>query len=354
VSRSDLLTDSLGRVIRDLRVSLTDRCNFRCLYCSPPRARAAALSRAGFVFRQEAPAWPPPPVWPPRAAILTFAELERVIRLAVGLGIRKVRLTGGEPLLRQGVEGLVARLARIPGLADLAMTSNGSVFPQKGRALRAAGLRRISLSLDSLAPANFKRITGRDGLREVLASIALARQLGLEPVKLNAVIVRGLNDHQVEPLADFAQANGLNLRFIEFMPLDASRAWTRELVVPGREILARLQERFRLVAVKSANPAETARRWAFADGPGELGIIAPVTEPFCAHCNRLRLTVDGKVRTCLFSQQEHDLKPLLRRGASDEELRARLRAIVLMKEAGHRLGQPRCGQPRRPMSCIGG
>jgi len=353
VSRSDLLTDSFGRVIRDLRVSLTDRCNFRCLYCSPPRERAAAFSRTRFLFRHEAPAWPPP-VWAPRAAMLTFTELERVVRLAVELGIRKVRLTGGEPLLRRGVEDLVARLARIPGLADLAMTTNGLIFPQKGQALRAAGLRRISLSLDSLTPANFKRITGRDGLRAVLASIALARQLGLEPVKLNAVIVRGLNDHEVGPLADFARANGLNLRFIEYMPLDASRAWTRELVVPGREILARLLGRFRLVAIKPASPAETARRWAFADGPGELGIIAPVTEPFCAHCNRLRLTADGKVRTCLFSQQEHDLKPLLRGGATDEELRARLQAIVSTKEAGHHLGEPPCGQPLRPMSCIGG
>jgi cyclic pyranopterin phosphate synthase len=349
-----LLTDSFGRVIRDLRVSLTDRCNFRCLYCLPPRERAAALSQARFVSWRQAPGWQPPPVWQPRTAILTFAEVERVIRLAVELGIRKVRLTGGEPLLRQGVEGLVARLAGIPGLADLAMTSNGFVFPQKGRALRKAGLRRISLSLDALAPANFKRITGRDGLRAVLASIALARQLGLEPVKINSVIVRGLNDHEVEPLAVFAQANGLNLRFIEFMPLDASRAWMSELVVPGREILARLQERFHLVAIKSDNPAETARRWAFADGPGELGIIAPVTEPFCGHCNRLRLTADGKVRTCLFSQQEHDLKPLLRLGASDEELRARLQAIVWHKEAGHHIGEPRCGPFERPMSCIGG
>jgi cyclic pyranopterin phosphate synthase len=354
VSRSDLLTDSVGRVIRDLRVSLTDRCNFRCLYCSPPAGRAAAASEDRFLFRHEAPAWPPLPVWQPRAAILTFAEVERVVRVAVEFGIRKVRLTGGEPLLRQGVEGLVARLAAIPGLEDLAMTSNGFVFPQKGRALREAGLRRISLSLDSLAPANFKRITGRDGLREVLASIALARELGLEPVKINSVIVRGLNDYEVEPLAVFAQANGLSLRFIEFMPLDASRAWMRESVVPGREILARLQPRFNLVAVKSGNPAETARRWAFADGPGELGIIAPVTEPFCDHCNRLRLTADGKVRTCLFSQEEHDLKPLLRGGGSDDELRARLRAIVRLKEPGHHIGEPRGGQAGRPMSCIGG
>lgn len=354
MSRWDLLTDSWGRAIRDLRVSLTDRCNFRCLYCSPPREPAGAFSQGRFLFRHESPAWPPPPVWQPRAAILTFAEIERVVRLAVELGIRKVRLTGGEPLLRQGVECLVARLAGIPGLEDLAMTSNGFVFPQKGRALRAAGLRRISFSLDSLAPESFKRITGRDGLQEVLASIALARELGLEPVKINSVIVRGLNDHEVEPLAVFAQAKGLRLRFIEFMPLDASRTWLRELVLSGREILTRLQERFKLVAVESGNPSETARRWAFADGRGELGLIAPVTEPFCGHCNRLRLTADGKVRTCLFSQQEHDLKPLLRGGASDEQLRARLQAVVRLKEAGHQIGEAHGGQPARPMSCIGG
>jgi cyclic pyranopterin phosphate synthase len=201
---------------------------------------------------------------------------------------------------------------------------------------------------------NFKRITGRDGLSEVLASIARAQELGLNPVKVNAVIIRGINDREIENLAELARKRNLSFRFIEFMPLDSGRVWLKDLVVPGREILQRLQAKFSLRQVASDNPSETARRWAFEEGRGEIGIIAPVTEPFCGHCNRIRLTADGKIRTCLFSLHEHDLKSLLRGGAPDEEIESALRRIVWQKEERHHIGEPDFVQPERTMSCIGG
>ena len=348
----NLLVDSHGRTLRDLRVSVTDRCNFRCLYCLPETEAAQNFYRGRWANLPDS--IPIARQWQPRAKILTFEEIERVVRLAVGLGIEKVRLTGGEPLLRQELEKLVERLAQIPGITDLAMTSNGFLFPKKAKALRDAGLQRISFSLDSLDPENFKKITGHDGVREVLASIALARELGLKPVKVNAVIIRGINDHELEALAEFGHAHNLSMRFIEFMPLDSAHAWQKELVVPGHEIRRRLQARFQLRSVVSENKSETAQRWTFADGRGEIGIIAPVSEPFCGHCNRLRLTADGKIRTCLFSVVEHDLRSLLRGEANDEEIADWLRSVVRQKEARHHIGEPEFVQPERTMSCIGG
>ncbi len=353
--RSQVLSDSYGRIMRDLRVSLTDRCNFRCLYCLPETEEAANFYRAKFDSeRNPNPQSLPLPGWKPRSEILSFEEIERVVALAAQLGIQKIRLTGGEPLLRQGLEILVAKLARLPGITDLAMTTNGFLFRKKAEALRAAGLKRVSFSMDSLDRENFKRITGRDGLGEVLASIALAQELGLHPVKVNAVVIRGINDHEIEALAEFAQARNLRLRFIEFMPLDSSRAWLEDMVVPGREMLERLQARFQLQPVASADLSETARRWALDGGRGEIGIIAPVSEPFCGHCNRVRLTADGKIRTCLFSLHEHDLKSQLRGGATDEALAGQLREIVWQKEERHHIGEPEFVQPQRTMSCIGG
>jgi GTP 3',8-cyclase len=353
--RENALSDSFGRVMRDVRISLTDRCNFRCLYCLPETEQAANFYRTRFdPVHNPAPAKLRPPEWKPRWQILTFEEIERLVKLLVSLGINKVRLTGGEPLLRQGVELLISKIAAIPGIQDLAMTTNGFLFAKKGRALKAAGLKRISFSMDSLDRANFQRMTGRDALPEVLDGIALAQDLGLTPVKVNAVIIRDLNDHEVEALADFARTRHLSFRFIEFMPLDSTRAWLKEMVVPGQEILGRLQSRFQLVPVASGNISETARRWRFADGAGEIGIISPVSEPFCRHCNRIRLTADGKVRTCLFSLQEHDLMDMLRGGASDDQLVDRLRQIVWQKEARHHIGEPEFVQPARTMSCIGG
>jgi cyclic pyranopterin phosphate synthase len=350
------LPDSFGRVMRDLRVSVTDRCNFRCLYCLPETEEAADFYRTKFDPIKN-PRPEPVPIareWKPKSQILTFEEIERVVRVAVGLGIEKVRVTGGEPLLRKGVDVLVGKLSAMPGVKDLAMTTNGFLFAQKAGALKAAGLHRISFSMDSLDRANFQKITGRDGLEEVLAGIKRARELGFHPVKVNAVVIRGINDHELEALAEFARREQLAFRFIEFMPLDSGRAWLKELVVPGREILERLRARHELIPVVPANAAETSRRWRFAEGNGEIGIIAPVTEPFCGHCNRLRLTADGKIRTCLFSLGEHDLKPLLRGGASDDDLRARLAEIVWHKEERHHIGEPGFVQPERTMSCIGG
>ena len=285
---------------------------------------------------------------------MTFEEIERLVRLFAAQGINKVRLTGGEPLLRQGIELLVAKVAAIPGLQDLAMTTNGFIFSRKAAALKAAGLKRVSFSMDSLDRQNFQRMTGRDALIEVQAGIRLAQELEMHPVKVNAVVIRGVNDHEIEALAEFAHDRALSFRFIEYMPLDSSRSWLKEMVVPGQEILARLQARFQLRPVLSDNRSETARRWTFPDGAGEIGIIAPVTEPFCGHCNRIRLTADGKIRTCLFSLHEHDLKSLLRGAASDQLITERLHEIVWQKEARHHIGEPEFQQPQRTMSCIGG
>jgi cyclic pyranopterin phosphate synthase len=340
--------------VRDLRVSVTDRCNFRCLYCLPETDAAAGFQRFRFRPGFAPPAAPPAPPWQAKLPSLTFDEMERAVRIAVQLGIEKVRLTGGEPLLQPHLPALVQKIARLPGLRDLAMTTNGLLFLHKGQALRDAGLRRVSFSLDSLDRDNFKRITGRDGLATVLAAMELAQKIGLQPVKVNAVIIRGLNDHEIVPLAQFARVRQVSLRFIEFMPLDSGRVWDKELVVSGAEILRRLREHLSLQPVVSANPSETARRWTLDGGAGEIGIIAPVTEPFCGHCNRLRLTADGKIRTCLFSAVEHDLGAALRNGSSDEAIRGFFRTVVLQKEARHHIGEPGFIQPARTMSRIGG
>lgn len=357
MDRDPVLADSFGRVMRDLRVSLTDRCNFRCLYCLPETEAAANFYRSKVDPNASARAISPrlrPPEWKPRAQILTFEEVERLVRIFAGLGITKVRLTGGEPLLRQDLERVVTKIAAIPGLDDLAMTTNGFLFARKGAVLKAAGLKRVSFSMDSMDRGNFHRMTGRDALPEVQQAIRFAQELGLNPVKVNAVIIRGINDHEIEALAEFARDNNLVFRFIEFMPLDSTRAWMKDMVVTGKEILDRLQSTFALAPLNSKNPSETARRWTFADGRGEIGIIAPVSEPFCGHCNRVRLTADGKIRTCLFSLHEHDVKTLLRNGAPDDEVAGRLREIVWQKEPRHRIGDPTFVQPERSMSCIGG
>jgi cyclic pyranopterin phosphate synthase len=341
--------------MRDLRVSLTDRCNFRCLYCLPETEAAANFYRGRFdPLHNPNPKRLPLPPLKPRAEILTFEEIERLVRIAAGLGVQKIRLTGGEPLLRKDIEKLVARLAAIPGIDDLALTTNGFLFATKGEALREAGLRRVSFSMDSLDRDNFQKMTGRDGLHEVLNAIALAKRLQMNPVKVNAVIIRELNDHEIETLAAFAVEQEIQFRFIEFMPLDSSRGWMKELVVPGREILDRIASRFELEPIATSNKAETARRWKIRGSAAEIGIIAPVTEPFCGHCNRLRLTADGKMRTCLFSLHEHDLKSLLRDGASDAQIAQELKQIVWQKEPRHHIGEKDFVQPERTMSCIGG
>jgi len=349
VSTSGRLRDSFGRTLRDFRISITDRCNFRCLYCLPETDEAADFYRA----QGKGGSKPIKHEWKPRNHFLTYEEIERIVRIVVGLGITKIRLTGGEPLLRRDVSVLVGKLATL-SIDDLALTTNGFYFENQAEALCDAGLRRVSFSLDSLDRDNFIKLTGRDGLDEVLMAIRSARDLGFEPVKVNAVIIRGLNDHEIEPLVDFARKESLNLRFIEFMPLDSGRAWQKEHVVSGREILDRLRARFDLEPIDLEHPAATAKRWRLADGSAEIGLITPVTEPFCGNCNRLRLTADGKIRTCLFSLYEHDLKPLLRGDATDEELVEWLTRVVLKKEERHHIGETDFEQPNRTMSAIGG
>jgi cyclic pyranopterin phosphate synthase len=352
MTRPAVLTDSHGRTLRDLRVSVTDRCNFRCMYCLPETEAAQNFYRGHWAHLPNST--PIQQQWVPRSNLLSFEEIERFIRLAVSMGIDKIRLTGGEPLLRNGVEELVALISKIPGIEDLAMTTNGFLFGEKARALRDAGLRRVSFSMDSLDRDNFKKITGRDGLGEVLNSIRLAKELGFNPVKVNAVVIRGINDHEIEALAGFAREQDLSFRFIEFMPLDSARAWQKEMVVTGAEILGRLRAKFDLQPVASSNPSSTSKRWRFSDGRGEIGIIAPVSEPFCGHCNRIRLTADGKVRTCLFSVTEHDLRSRLRDGGSDEKIGEWLGGVVWQKEARHHIGEPDFQPASRSMSCIGG
>jgi len=325
-----VLKDKFGRVIRDLRLSITDRCNFRCGYCMP----------AGFV---------------PKAHrdILTFEEMARIVTVLAGEGVEKVRVTGGEPLLRRNVEGLVRILRAIPGIRDIALTSNGWFLGEHVDALKAAGVDRLNVSLDSLRRDRFKELTGVDALDRVLQSLETASAAGFFPVKVNCVVMRGENDDEVLDFAAFARRTGHSVRFIEFMPLDSGHAWDRSRMVAGREIVEAIDARYPLTAVRG-NPSETALRYTFADNAAEIGVIAPVTRPFCGACNRLRITADGKVRNCLFSLAEHDLMTPLRNGASDDDLREVLRLAVLEKEAGHRINEPDFQQPLRTMSCIGG
>lgn len=327
------LVDSYGRKIGDLRISITDRCNFRCTYCLP-------------VENVD---------WKPKGEILSYEEIQRLVRIFVGLGVTKLRVTGGEPLLRPDVTVLIREIREVSGIRDLALTTNGKLLGIFAAQLRDAGVNRLNISLDSLEPAKFRLLTRRDALPEVLKAIDTAKEAGFDPVKINAVVIRGVNDDEIVSFARFARESGHRVRFIEFMPLDSGHTWSREQVVPGKEIFERINAEFPLAKVPPRDASETARRYRFEDGsPGEIGIIAPVTDPFCGNCNRLRLTADGQLRTCLFSTQEHDLKTPLRNGASDQEITALITAAVWGKEKGHRINEPDFEAPLRTMSCIGG
>jgi len=284
--------------------------------------------------------------------LLTWDELERLARIFTSLGIRKIRVTGGEPLVRPGVESFIARL-HVLGVADLAITTNGYLLGEKCDALIAAGLNRINISLDSLDPVKFEKITRTRSLDRVLAGIAAAQNSALRPVKVNAVLVRGINDDEVEAFAEFAREHDLIMRFIEFMPLDGDRHWSRESVVTNDEVLRRIQARSPLAEIPHER-SETARRYRFADGRGEIGLISPVSQPFCGHCSRIRLTADGKVRTCLFSRDDHDLRALLRGRGDDLAIEHRIREVVHQKERGHRINEPGFAPPSRTMVSIGG
>lgn len=328
------LTDSHGRVIHDLRVSITDRCNYKCVYC-----------RTGEMGAQ----------YPE----LGNDEYLRLIGLFVELGISKVRLTGGEPLLRRGLVELVKELARLRTLdgepLELALTTNGHMLDGLAAPLKAAGLNRVTVSMDAVDAPTFERITRVEGSFEVvLGGIRAARAAGLTPIKINCVLLRGFNDGQLEGFARFAREEHVVVRFIEFMPLEEGRLWTPEIVVPLKEIVERIGRVLPLVELPPREASETARRYTFADGVGEIGIIAPVSQAFCGACSRVRLTSDGKIRTCLFSQVEHDLYGRLRAGESDAELRNYIERTVQGKEARHHIGEPGFLKPSRSMVHIGG
>ncbi len=332
-----MLRDAHNRIIRDLRVSLTDRCNFRCFYClpngEPPLAR--------------------------KDTILTFEEIEKICEIFVSLGIEKIRLTGGEPMLRKGIEILIEKLARLKGgdtgLKDLALTTNGFSIPEKARNLKKLGLDRLTISLDSLDRENFTNITGKDELDNVIKSIEIAKSVGLNPVKINVVLVRGRNEHEIVEFARFARKMDVSMRFIEFMPLDSGHEWNREMVVSGREIRDKIESSFPIELKQQSRGSETSLNYKFTDTEkGEIGIIAPVTEMFCGACSRIRLTADGQIRTCLFSTIEHNLRDFVRNGASREEIVEFIEQVAQKKEASHRINDTDFVQPERTMSFIGG
>ncbi len=328
-----MLIDSFGRVHRNLRISVTDRCNIRCFYCMPNEA---------VTFQ-------------PRSELLTFEEIVRFVHVVAPLGVNRLRLTGGEPLVRAELPKLVAALAQVPGIEDLAMTTNGLLLADQAPALKAAGLRRLNISLDTLNESTYRHITRRGGLARVLDGIALAQRLGFERIRLNAVVIRGVTENDIVPLAGFAREHDVELRFLEFMPLDADRRWQDEHVVSGDEICARLEETFGpLVPADRPDPSQPAMDFRFADGRGRIGLISPVTQPFCHDCNRLRITAEGQVRNCLFSTVEWDARQLLRNGGSDQQLAALVQTCVSAKKAGHGIDSPAFVRPERAMYQIGG
>ncbi len=325
------LVDRYGRVHDDLRISVTDRCNLRCVYCMPDE---------GMSFL-------------PRTDLLSFDEIERVARVARGLGVDAIRLTGGEPLVRRGLVGLVARLSAL-GFADIALTTNGTQLAALAPRLAAAGLKRVNVSCDSLRVDRFATIRRRGDLPTVLEAMDAAETWGLTPVKVNVVLVRGHNDDEILDFAAFARETGRVVRFIEFMPLDAQGEWGPEQLVTGREVFERINEVHPLEAVTGPDRVAPAERFRFVDGRGEIGLISTVSQPFCGTCNRLRLTADGSIRNCLFSDDEHTLRDTLRSAGTDQEIEAILRRAVWAKYPGHAINEPDFLRPHHSMSMIGG
>ena len=326
------MTDSFGRTINNLRVSVTDQCNFRCIYCMPEE---------GMIFQ-------------PREEILTFEEITRFVEIATGLGISKLRLTGGEPTVRKDLTVLVRMLSKIPGVQDMAMTTNAFLLRKMARELHEAGLPRINVSLDSLDEEKFRQMTRRDVLHKVLDGLEEATRYFQLPIKINVVAMKGYTEDELLDFAKMARTGPFQVRFIEFMPLDADRSWTRDQVLDGAEIIERISDKWPLDAVKRPNQREPADLFRFRDGKGEIGLIASVSEPFCGSCNRIRITADGKLRTCLFSINETDIKAMLRGGATDQEIATTIIEAVSHKEPGHHINEPDFVQPERTMSSIGG
>lgn len=326
------LVDTHGRTVRDLRISVTDRCNLRCVYCMPAEGMA----------------------WLPKEQLLTYEEIARLTRVCLECGVEGVRLTGGEPTVRADLPVLVRMLHDLqPGL-DLSLTTNGLKLPAMAEALRAAGLTRVNVSLDTLDRERFHRLARRDRLAEVHAGLEAAKRAGFSPIKINAVLMRGFNDDEVVPLARWARDEGFELRYIEWMPLDFDKKWDRTQLVPADEILTQLQNAFGIEPLPNDDPSAPARTFRYTDGVGRVGVIASVTKPFCGHCDRIRLTADGQIRTCLFALNEYDFREAMRGGASDDHIEHLLRSAVLRKAPGHLINSPFFQQPARGMSAIGG
>jgi cyclic pyranopterin phosphate synthase len=326
-----MLVDGYGRAITNLRISVTDRCNLRCVYCMPAE-----------------------PEWMPQPEILTFEEIGRIVRVAVSLGITDYRITGGEPTARRNLPELIRRVASTPGVKDLAMTTNGILLSKLAGPLRESGLRRLNISLDTLRGEKFIHIARRDGFRETWEGIEAADAAGFRPLKINMVVMRGVNDDEVVEFAGMARTRPWQIRFIEFMPLDGDNVWTRDQVVTAKEILSKIHARWPLDLEADGPLSDPARIFRFKDGQGDIGLIASVSEPFCFACDRVRVTPDGKLRTCLFSTWETDLKGAMRAGATDAELADLFRGAVAKKEAGHGINDPKFVKPQRAMYAIGG
>lgn len=330
---TDQLIDSYGRVHNNLRISVTDRCNIRCFYCMPAE---------DVVFMQ-------------RGQLLSYEEIERFVRAVVPLGVDKIRLTGGEPLVRNDLPVLVKKLASIDGIRDIGLTTNGILLADLAQPLYDAGLRRINVSLDALDAAKFEEITRRGGYEKVIAGIQAAQKAGFDPVKINAVSIRGVTEEEIVPFGRFARDSGTEVRFIEYMPLDADNAWEREKVLFASEIIDVLsREIMPLLPLDDQDPTAPASDFQFEDGIGRIGFIASVSQPFCQSCNRFRLTADGKLRNCLFSLEETDIRGLLRNDGTNEQIVAATRECVAAKWEGHEINTARFVQPERPMYSIGG
>jgi GTP 3',8-cyclase len=331
--KSEMLVDSFGRVHNSLRISVTDRCNIRCFYCMPIE---------NVRFR-------------PRNELLTFEEIARFVRVAARLGVNKLRLTGGEPLVRSDLHVLVRELAAVPGITEIALTTNGMLLDEQAAGLKAAGLMRLNISLDALNEETFEKIARAKGLKRVLDGIFAAQRAGFRKIRLNAVSIRGITEAEVVPLADFARQHGLELRFIEYMPLDAEQHWQHDQVLSGEEVRQIIEQYVgRLEPLPVDDPSQPATDFRYLDGRGRVGFINPVTQPFCGNCNRLRLTAEGQVRNCLFSTVEWDARAVMRGGGSDDELSSLLQSCIGAKRAGHGIDTPEFLRPERAMYQIGG
>ena len=327
-----ILKDGMGRTIVNLRISVTDRCNFRCTYCMP-------ADNVEFMDREK---------------LLSFEELTRVVQVVSKMGIYRLRLTGGEPLLRKDLPSLVKMLKGVQGIEDVAMTTNAFFLKEHAQALADAGLSRLNISLDALDKEKFAHVNRRDCVQQVLDGIAKARDVGFQSIKINAVAMKDFSETEIIHLVEYGRSDGFEIRFIEFMPLDADKTWERDKVLFGHEIVDIIKEKFPLEPIQDSLEIGPASEFRFADGKGKIGIITAVSNPFCDYCNRIRMTADGKLRTCLFSENEHNLKELIRGGASDADIEQRIREALVIKEPGHKINLDDFKRPERAMHAIGG